>query len=321
MQNGDKLSSLKQMYDNELTEIRKMLDDQANQKSKLELDVRRLSEENHGLKNRLKEAYQELNSIKSLESRYNQALARCRLADAEKEKANRVRDAFEDEIFKLQATLNDLRKHLEEETLARVEAENKARTLCEELTFKNQLHSEQMNEFGKIEISDLSKQYDAKLQKQLNELRNEYEVKLHANRVDMEKIYETKLKIFQDEAFRVCSTSNDAIKEIGNAREKMKQLNDKIAELEGQLTRYQGNDPLNTEIPDLDALRQGYEDEINHLREAMVQHLQEYKELLDIKTSLDLEIGTFGKLIGEEEKRLNVENICNLEDEQTVSLT
>lgn len=48
------------------------------------------------------------------------------------------------------------------------------------------------------------------------------------------------------------------------------------------------------------------EAEMQRLREVMSQQMQDYQDLMDIKVSLDLEIAAYDKLLGGEERRLNI---------------
>lgn len=97
--------------------------------------------------------------------------------------------------------LNESRKHLEDETLARVHLDNCIQSLREDFAFKVQIHTQEVTATRsrcQMEISEidgrLSEQYEAKLQQSLQELRNQYESQVRYNREEVESLYEAKIK-------------------------------------------------------------------------------------------------------------------------------
>lgn len=302
------------MFESELADARKILDETAKEKARLEIDTKRLFEDNADLKCRLEKKIKELNAAQLYEQRYNDLQAKYNSAIADKKKAFDDNKELQNEIEKLKAALNDLRKHLEEETLARVETENTAQSLREELTFNTQIHSQELNETRKktvIDISEidgrLAQQYEARLQQSLRELRDQYEGQMRANREEIDALYAAKIANFQNEAQRCSLTASNSIQEIQTCRNQIRSLNDKIGEYEGQIAGHLSR------IRDLEGLldaqirmRGEDEAEIRRLREEITQQLQDYQDLMDIKVSLDMEIATYGKLLQSEEERLNI---------------
>jgi lamin B len=138
------VTDIKSMYDNELSEARKLLDETFREKAKLEIDTKRLWDENEELKADLAKKSKELvlaeNSARIWETRCNELQMKYNQANADAKKAiNDLKDV-EKERDKLRKQCEELRKQLEEESLARVDVENHNQTLREELSFKDQVN-------------------------------------------------------------------------------------------------------------------------------------------------------------------------------------
>ncbi|XP_020800558.1 lamin-C isoform X1 [Drosophila serrata] len=317
-------SNLKAVYEKELAAARKLLDETAKEKAKLEIDIKRLWEENDDLKPRLdkktKEAAVAENNARLYESRYSEVNGKYNQALADRKKFEDQAKELALENERLRRQLDDLRKQLEAETLARVDLENQNQSLREELAFKDQVHTQELTETRsrrQIEISEidgrLSRQYEAKLQQSLQELRDQYEAQMRANREEVELLYDQEIQNLKAAANRAAQGSAHATEEVRLMRTKIDSLNGKLQELENT------NAGLNARIRELENLldteRQRHnqyiaslEAELQRMRDDMAQQLQEYRDLMDIKVSLDLEIAAYDKLLCGEERRLNIES-------------
>uniref|UniRef100_U5EN31 Putative nuclear envelope protein lamin intermediate filament superfamily n=1 Tax=Corethrella appendiculata TaxID=1370023 RepID=U5EN31_9DIPT len=267
------VSNIKSIYEGELSDARKLLDETAREKAKLEIDAKRIWEENDDLKKRLerktKEAADAERSARVNESRAIELSAKYNTASSERKKAQDDLKELEKEAAKLKKQLDALRKSLEEETLARVDLENNVQSLREELTFKDQVHSQELSETKsrrQVEISEidglLSEQYEAKLQQTLQELRDQYDLQLRANREEISELYDLRIRDLENQL---------NIERRRHAEEKQKLV-----------------------------------DELAKLREEISIQLKEYQDLMDIKISLDMEIAAYDKLLASEEVRLNI---------------
>lgn len=316
------VSNIKGIYEHELQDARKLLDDTSREKAKLEIDLKRLYEENDDLKKRLdkktKDCQQAENLARHYETRFTEESNKYNNALADKKKAQDEARELAKELEKLRKVYADTRKTLEEEMLCRIDMENTVQSLREELSFKDQVFQQELQETRtrrQVEISEidgrLAQQYEAKLQQSLQELRDQHEANIKANREDIELLYENKMKNLHSAANRNSNAATVAVEELRTMRTRIDSLNATLNELENK------NAALSNRCRELERQLESerarhaedlasLEQELARLRDEMAAQLREYATLMDIKISLDHEIATYRTLIEGEEDRLNL---------------
>ncbi|XP_006978216.2 lamin-B2 isoform X1 [Peromyscus maniculatus bairdii] len=316
------VSGIKALYESELADARRVLDETARERARLQIEMGKLQAELDEARKSAKKREGELTvaqgRVRDLETLFHRS---------EAELASTLSDkhGLESDVAELRAQLAKAedghavaKKQLEKETLMRVDLENRCQSLQEELGFSKSVFEEEVRETRRrherrlVEVdSSRQQEYDFKMAQALEDLRSQHDEQVRLYRLELEQTYQAKL----DNA-KLSSDQND--KAASAAREELKEARMRVESLSYQLSGLQKQaSAAEDRIRELEEVVAGERDkfrkmldakeqEMTEVREAMQQQLAEYQELLDVKLALDMEISAYRKLLEGEEERLKL---------------
>ncbi|KAK3097796.1 hypothetical protein FSP39_013246 [Pinctada imbricata] len=318
----EEVSSIKSMYENELADARRLLDETSKEKAKLQIEIGKYKADADDWKSKYLKRDREARDLeattKNLEKENAELQLRAAEAEAQKKPLEKEINKLRGELATLQRQLDHAKKQLEEETLLRVDLQNRLQSLKEELQFKTQVHEQEMNEVRtrtttRIEEVDAARrdEYDAKMADLLQQTREEYDGKILEVKQEVELLYETKVGDLQSALDRTINSSSISGEDLRITRRRADELSSELSKLKAM------NASLEARVSELEAQlareqeeyfeRMGLRDkEISDLRATLEEQTQEYADLLEIKIKLDNEITVYRKLLETEEERLNM---------------
>ncbi|KAJ8398408.1 hypothetical protein AAFF_G00426630 [Aldrovandia affinis] len=326
---GCQQSTMKAVYETELADARKTLDSVAKERAWLQLELSKVREEYKDLKARNTKKEKELEGalprLKDLEALLNSKDACLTTALGEKRNLEVELRDLKTQLAKLEGSLVDAKGQLQEEMLRRVDAENRIQTLREELDFQKSIHSEELREEKRqhesyVEESESRRSESRRkqeLSEELMELRVQHDKQLSMYKNDIEKTYSNKLENMHQSADRNKQLLGAANEELQESHMRYENLSYQLSQLQKQLAAqeakvheleaalFQTRDTMRLRIEAKDT-------EMNKMMQHMQQELDQNQELLGDKLGLDMEICNYGKLLGGEEKRLNLTPRLNL---------
>lgn len=307
------VTSVKTLFESELAELRKLLDDTSKEKARLQIEANKYKTDYDDLLAKYTKRDRDASALERRVSVLERQLADFQARDWEKENLN-----LKNELDRLEKQLAAAKKQLEEETLQRVDLQNRVKTLKEDLHFKSQVYEQELEESRvrtttQMEEVDsrVEQEYETRLQDALREIRAQHDYDLQSVKVELEGLYENKMEDLRKQLERSSASSEGTWEELMVSRRSVDELTAELGKLKSE------NAGLEIRVRDLDIqlerersdfrLRlRSKDDELAALRVQLEDLERDFAAILEIKIKLDRELEAYRKLLESEETRLNI---------------
>ncbi|GAB1606990.1 60 kDa neurofilament protein-like [Argonauta hians] len=319
------IEPIKAMYQAEIDENKKLLDDSNRENGQLKARVSTLEDELDDLRAQLRHLTdvndQQQNSIDTL----NDDIAR-RFADCEmlRRKVNELEKQLADWRARhshAEGQLQQLRLDLQEETTQRLAENSRAQTLEDELNFLRDVCESEIKEYRALlakdsALPDMREYWTTELGNCLKEIRQEFEGQLEGISASMEARYQSQINEMRMGASKGSAESAHMVEENKRLRSQKNDLDSQLLDLQSQIAQLtsqlrSAQSELQSMSADLENERSEHSTDVTKLNAELEAMIKELRDLMDAKLSMELEIAAYRKLLEGEENRLSLGSVVS----------
>ena len=311
------ICKMKEIYEKQIEELKNDLGNGNINYNQLKADTKQLLRENGDLKDTLKK--KDVNLLRSIDKEHlckmqlrNLGNKISRIEDEQQRNENQMRNLLP-EVSTLKIRLDDAKRKLDEKKLKSDELETNCQQLEEKVN--NEIPSiekeivrvkfQEEDEISNIE-ANVNDEYKDRLSKELQELRDMSDHKMQQDRNVAENLHATRFRELQSQLSKKRGYAAATAQELKDSRSRIAKLNNKVSELEGanlclnqkisEMSKEMKNQRLNhwAQLPPK-------EHEIKRILGELSNQRKKYRDLLEIKAKLDMEIAVFRRLVEIEE--------------------
>ncbi|CAL8379741.1 unnamed protein product [Arctogadus glacialis] len=316
------MGNVRRLYDVELADVRKSLDELANERARWQMECGSVKEEHRKLQVRYQKKEADLAHAVT---QWRSVEAALRSKDTEftrvlgdnKTLTSDVAE-LQEQLANVESVLRETQTQLSSEVLRRVDLVNRMQSLKEQLDLQRNISDQEIldvrsrHESRIVEVeSGRRREFESKLADTMQCLRQDHDLQVHQYKEELERNFTTKLENAQQSMLEKDGMAS-------SNRDEMTTTKLRVETLGSQLRQYQKEKGLlEARVQELertlDSERGSWhqrlsqkEKELADLRSQLFGQLEEYESLLDVKLALDMEINAYRKMLEVEEQRLQL---------------